>query len=208
MLARRYLPFPAEQPGGQSGAGSNPANYASIVYNNIFPPQPGNNGDYNIAAIMLQPQTSGLFRISVSVSWSSVNMAGEDEVVWYLVGATSTGTPTFTNGTTVGIFGSTTEPGSLAQANVTSDAGITISGTGPSTQLFEDPQTITQNTFANTYEFEVSGIFGNGIGTAMSPFPIGQWAVLWLDVQWDAASSNATVSPSFVVFSVEEIPLP
>jgi hypothetical protein len=64
MLARTRLPFPVEIPGG-AGSSAVRANWASIV--NANPPNSTpSSGIFNVAAIMLKVQSSGIFRVGVN----------------------------------------------------------------------------------------------------------------------------------------------
>jgi len=175
-------------------------NYASIVDAN-----PTNTAaapvSTVIAAIILKPEVSGIFRIDADVGYGD---SVSEDVTWQLLAAEPAvpATPiTLANGTPAAIFGKTAATGSEGEVEA-SGTGIVITGAGAPVILNDN---IIDSTSAvdQTQGYHVSGLFSfSGMGTTKTPFTLGETAVLYL-----AVSAPAGVIQNMVVqFSAQEQP--
>ena len=202
---RSFLPFPAEEPGGAGaaggGTGAAAGNYAAIDAG-----APHDTGAAPtaiiIAAIVLTPTVSGIFRVNASLALTD---SSTENVTLSLFGGEPTAalTPiTMSGGTAAAQFGATALASGTQLGEVSSGTGgITVTGA----EGAGGPKLLTAKTVhaVTTVPLEVStgGLFSFSTGgVTKTPFVLGETCVLYLAV----TAAAGTISAQNVEFSVQE----
>jgi hypothetical protein len=174
-------------------------NYVSIV-NAFAADTAAGPSNYIIAAIVIKPKATGIFRVNVDLSWSDPN---DVEVQWSLLAAEASVTAdpiTLTGGTPAAIFGSQADATSLGEITVAPFTPIALVNAAA-------PVTLAERTFiatGTTQGFDINGIFSNaGAGTTKVPFTGGVDCVFYLQVSADAGAIGGLK----LQFTVQEEPV-
>jgi hypothetical protein len=201
---RSYLEYPQELPGSSAQGGSSnvaPGNYVAIDRG-----APANTSAapaaYVVAAIVLTPLVSGIFRIDASLA---VTDSSSETVTMAILAAeqTTVGTPiAVVGGTAAGQVGSTAAAGSTGDTSTT--AATAISFTGANTGGAKTIATKTVQAVAtDPIEITTGGIFSFSTGgVTKTPFTVGQECVIYIAL----TAAAGTLSAQNLDFTVQEQP--
>ena len=200
---RSFLPYPSETPGG-AGEGGGAGGAASGNYAAIDRGVPANTSAaptlFAIAAIVLTPTVSGIFRVNAHVNLTD----SSSESVTLTLLAAEQGAPgvpiTLTGGTPAAQFGTT----ALAAGDSLGDTS-TVSGTPIALVGATAAKTLAVKTISavatDPTTVGTSGLFSFSVGgTSKIPFVLGETCVLYLAL----TAAAGTLSGLNVEFSAEE----
>lgn len=198
---RSFLPFPTEVP-GSSGEGGGGTSLAAGNYAAIDDGAPANSAaapaTYVIAAIILTPQVSGIFRVTANLTLTD---SASEEVSLILRAAEQAvpATPiALVGGTAAAQLGSTAAAGSIGEVSTVAATPITETGTGSAKTL----ATKTVGAVAtDATTIPISGLFSFSTGgTTKTPFTLDTECVLFLAV----TAAAGTLSAMNLEFSAQE----
>jgi ribosomal protein L14 len=184
-----------------SAAATAGGNYATITA--ATPPNTSAApAGYIVAAIVVKPKVSGIFRIDLDYCFFDTT-AGEDVTTALEANeAAAPGTPiTITGGTNAGFEGNAADATTLAEIPAAAGTGLTIGGSAAATHALSSRQ---QNSVAGANQqqaFGVHGIFCIAGGANKDPATLNEDIVFWLKVTAPAGTlENQTLN-----FSVQEL---
>jgi len=199
--------------GGGLGLLNALGNYASIV--NATPAAtPAGPTSYTVAAIVVKPQSSGIFRVNVDIGWFDSGIG--DQITWSLLAAEADPTSsniTLTGGTPAAIVGSTADASTTGQVTAGS-APIGLVNANPTLfVLLSSKQSESETGSGQQQNFDVNGIFSNaGAGTTKVPVPftLGVDCVFYLQVNTTNGEGPGVgpIANMKLQFTVQENPLP
>ena len=205
---RSFRPFPLEEAGSAAAAGGG-TGAAAGNYATLDASAPNNTGvgptATIIAAIVLTPQVSGIFRVEAHLVFTDELEAGSENVTLSLFGSEPTAalTPiTMSGGTAAAQFGATTLASGTQLGEVSSGTGgITIlggeGGGGPKLLAAKTVHALS----ADPAELSLEGLFSFSTGGAIkTPFVLGETCVLYLAV----TAATGTIGTMSLEFSAQE----
>jgi hypothetical protein len=203
---RSFLPYPAEIPGEAADEGA-AAILALGNYVAIDRGAPANTSaapaSYVVAAIVVTPEASGIFRVNASLSLAD---AASESVNMSIVAAeqTAPGTPIVVNGGTLaGQVGSTAAVGSNGYTATAAGTPITFTGAntaGAKILAVKNVQTIAAS---DPIDLSTGGLFSFSTGgTVKTPFTIGQQCVIYVTL----SAATGPLSAQNLDFTVQEQP--
>jgi hypothetical protein len=163
-----------------------------------------------VAAIIVTPKVSGIFRINARVGYSGTSAA--DTPAWGLLAAeqSASGVPiTVASGGAPASFAgdSATAPGNVGDvSNVAT--GIVLAGEGAPVGLDAETIEVAPDLTTNqSQQYQVSGLFMNGHGSgAKTPFTLGETVVFYILVDNTGGPHVGGIQDMVVAFSVQEQP--
>ncbi len=164
-----------------------------------------------VAAIIVTPKVSGIFRIDARVGYSGT--AAGDTPAWALIAAeqaASVGPPiTVASGGTPASFAgkSATAPGDVGDVSDIA-TGIVLAGEGAIVGLDAETIPVVAGLDADQgQQYQVSGLYMNGHGADPKvPFTLGQTVVFYVQVDNTGGTHAGGIADMEVAFSVQEQP--
>jgi hypothetical protein len=177
-------------------------NYVSIVNASVADTSaPANN--YIIAAIVLKPKVTGIFRVNVDLGWFDQSTGDDVEISLITAEAAVPADPILLgNGVNGAFFGSQVDPTSLGQFAITPGTSMTITNAGPTTPLASNT-VLSEAGIGQQQGFDINGIFSNSNGIGKAPFTIGVDCVFYIQINTDAGA----ITNMKLQFTVQEEPV-
>ena len=190
-----------------------PGNWAHIARNLIVNTQTGPVSTC-IAALLLVPRWSGIFRYNVCVGWSDSVTA--DVVTLSVLTAQAFSPAALAGGTAAAAFGQNSDAASqglILQADAVGGAGITFNGAGLNlapgviVQWLQQSATLTGLLTAQapgTNSFYPSGMLRNSVNTVKAPFTVNPTNRVAIGIM---ATGTNVLAFNRITFYAEELPL-